>query len=53
MNEALLDTDTLSFFLRNQPKVMSAASHYLKFHDGFTFYNETHFNRIPGLNLLN
>ena len=49
MNELLLDTDMLSLFLRNQPKVMSAANDYLKFHPGFTFSVVTHFEVLRGL----
>lgn len=49
MNELLLDTDMLSLFLRNQPKVMSAANDYFKFHPGFTFSVVTHFEVLRGL----
>ena len=53
MNELLLDTDTLSLFLRNQPKVMSVASDYLKFHSGFSFSVMTHFEILRGLKVKN
>ena len=49
MKELLIDTDTLSLFLRNQLKVMSAAEQYLKFHAGFTFSVVTHFEILRGL----
>lgn len=49
MNELLLDTDTLSLFLRNQPQVILAADNYLKFHQGFTFSIITHFEILRGL----
>jgi tRNA(fMet)-specific endonuclease VapC len=53
MNELLLDTDTLSFFLRNVPKVMAKANDYLKFHKGFTFSVITNFEIIRGLKIKN
>lgn len=53
MNELLLDTDTISFFLRNQPKVMAHAGNYLKFHKGFTFSIITHFEILRGLKVKN
>lgn len=53
MNELLLDTDTLSLFLRNQPKVIFAANNYLKFHKGFTFSVITHFEILRGLKVKN
>lgn len=53
MNEYLLDTDTLSLFLRNQPKVMSNANDYLKFHKGFTVSIITHFEIRRGLMVKN
>jgi tRNA(fMet)-specific endonuclease VapC len=49
MNELLLDTDTISLFLRNEPKIMSKADKYLKFHKGFTFSVITHFEILRGL----
>lgn len=49
MNEVLVDTDTLSLFLRNQPQVMVSASRYLSFHAGFTFSVITHFEILRGL----
>jgi len=49
MNELLLDTDTISLFLRNEPKIMSEAGKYLKFHKGFTFSVITHFEILRGL----
>jgi tRNA(fMet)-specific endonuclease VapC len=53
VNELLLDTDTLSFFLRNQPQVMSNARDYLKFHKGFTFSIITRFEILRGLKVKN
>jgi tRNA(fMet)-specific endonuclease VapC len=53
MNEVLLDTDTLSFFLRNIPKVMAQANDYLKFHKGFTFSVVTNFEILRGLKIKN
>jgi tRNA(fMet)-specific endonuclease VapC len=53
VNELLLDTDTISFFLRNQPKVMLNASDYLKFHKGFTFSIITRFEILRGLMVKN
>lgn len=53
MNEVLLDTDTLSFFLRNVPKVMAEANNYLQFHKGFTFSIITNFEILRGLKIKN
>ena len=53
MNEVLLDTDTLSFFLRNVPKVMAEANNYLKYHKGFTFSVITNFEILRGLKIKN
>lgn len=53
MNEVLLDTDTLSYFLRNVPEVMAEASNYLKFHKGFTFSVITNFEILRGLKIKN
>lgn len=53
MNELLLDTDTISFFLRNQPNVMSKANDYLKFHKGFSFSIITRFEILRGLKVKN
>lgn len=53
MNELLLDTDTISFFLRNEPKIMSEANDYLKFHKGFTFSVITRFEILRGLKAKN
>ena len=53
MNEVLLDTDTLSFFLRNVPKVMAEANRYLKYHKGFTFSVITNFVILRGLKIKN
>ncbi len=49
MNELLLDTDTISLFLRSQPKVIYNANNYLKFHKGFTFSIISHFEILRGL----
>jgi len=49
MNEVLIDSDTLSLFLRNQPSVISSAQEYLKYHGGFTFSVITHFEILRGL----
>lgn len=53
MNEVLIDTDTLSFFLRNVPKVMAEANNYLKFHKGFTFSVITNYEILRGLKIKN
>lgn len=53
MNEVLLDTDTLSFFLRNIPQVMAEANNYLKSHKGFTFSVITNFEILRGLKIKN
>lgn len=53
MNEVLLDTDMLSFFLRNVPKVMAEANNYLKYHKGFTFSVITNFEILRGLKIKN
>lgn len=53
MNEFLFDTDTISLFLRNEPKVMSKANEYLKFHKGFTFSIITRFEILRGLKVKN
>ena len=53
MNEVLLDTDMLSFFLRNVPNVMVEANNYLKFHKGFTFSVITNFEILRGLKIKN
>ena len=51
MNEVLLDTDMLSFFLRNIPKVRAEADKYLKIHKGFTFSVITSFEILRGLKI--
>ena len=48
-----MDTDTLSFFLRNVPKVMAEANEYLKFRQGFTFSIITNFEILRGLKIKN
>ena len=53
MNEALFDTDTISFFLRSVPNVVAEADKYLKFHKGFTFSVITNFEIIRGLKIKN
>ncbi len=53
ISEVLLDTDTISLFLRNQPKVMLEAGDYLKFHQGFTFSIITRFEVLRGLKVKN
>jgi tRNA(fMet)-specific endonuclease VapC len=53
MNEVLLDTDTLSFFLRHIPQVTAKAGNYLKFHKGFTFSVITNFEVLRGLKIKN
>src|SRR5215204_1004590 len=53
MNEVLLDTDMLSFFRRNVPKVMAEANNYLKFHKGFTISVITNFEILRGLKIKN
>ena len=49
MNEVLVDSDTLSLFLRNQPSVTLMAQEYLKYHSGFKFSVITHFEILRGL----
>ncbi len=49
MNEVMIDTDTLSLFLRNDPKVAAIASKYLTLHSGFTFSIITSFEILRGL----
>ena len=49
MSEVLVDSDILSFFLRNVPKVKTEAEKYLKTHKGFTFSIITHFEILRGL----
>lgn len=51
MNELLLDTDTISLFLRNDPKVMSKAKSYLSYFRGFTFSTITRFEVLRGLKI--
>lgn len=51
--EVLLDTDTISLFLRNQPQVMSEAADYLQFHKGFTFSVISRFEILRGLKAKN
>ena len=53
MSELLLDTDTMSLFLRNVPKVMTKANDYLKFHKDFTFSIITRFEILRGLKAKN
>ena len=53
MNEVLFDTDTISFFFRNLPKVVAQADKYLKFHKGFTFSVITNFEIVRGLKIKN
>ena len=53
MNEVLFDTDTISFFFRNVPKVVAQADKYLKFHKGFTFSVITNFEIVRGLKIKN
>jgi len=53
MNEVLIDTDTLSFFLRNQPLVKVNADNYLRAHSGFTFSIITNFELVRGLKVKN
>lgn len=49
MKKVLIDTDTLSLFLRNQSQVMNSARNYLSYHPGFTFSVVTHFEILRGL----
>jgi tRNA(fMet)-specific endonuclease VapC len=49
VNELLLDTDILSLFLRNSPKVMTEAGNYLTLHKGLTFSIITDFEILRGL----
>ncbi len=51
MNELVLDTDTISLVLKNNPKVMAAANKYLSFFRGFTFSTITRFEILRGLKI--
>ena len=51
MKEVLIDTDTLSLFLRNQPAVILNVGDYLQFQEGFTFSVVTHFEILRGLKI--
>lgn len=53
MPEVLLDTDTISLFLRNQPRVMLEAGNYLKSYQGFTISIITRFEVLRGLKVKN
>jgi tRNA(fMet)-specific endonuclease VapC len=53
MQETLLDTDTISLFLRSQPSVMTEAGNYLKFYQGFTFSIISRFEVLRGLKIKN
>lgn len=51
--ELLLDTDTLSLFLRNSPSVLATANNYLQVHQGFTLSIITRFEILRGLLVKN
>ncbi len=51
MQELLLDTDTISLFLKNYPKVMAAAHGYLSHFRGFTFSAITRYEILRGLKI--
>ena len=47
--EMLVDTDTLSFYIRKSPKVVSAAQDYLRKHRNFIFSIITKFEILRGM----
>ena len=47
--KVLLDTDTLSFYMKQFPKVVSAGQNYLQQHQLFTFSIITRFEILRGL----
>ena len=49
MNPALIDTDTISLFLRNQPQVVANFRTYLGQHDGLNFSIITYYEIVSGL----
>lgn len=53
MNEVVIDTDILSLFLRNDPRVTSHADSYLKSRTGFTLSIITSFEILRGLEVKN
>jgi len=53
MQGTVLDTDTISLFLRSQPSVMTEAGNYLKFYQGFTFSIISRFEVLRGLKIKN
>lgn len=53
MDEILLDTDTISLFLKNYPKIISAANRYLSHFRGFTFSSITRYEVLRGLKIKN
>lgn len=48
-NKLLLDTDTLSLYLRQSPKVVAEAQKYLQRHGVFTFSIITRFEIVRGM----
>ena len=53
MDEILLDTDTISLFLKSYPKIVSAANQYLSHFRGFTFSSITRYEVLRGLKIKN
>ena len=53
MDEILLDTDTVSLFLKNYPKIIAAANLYLSHFRGFTFSSITRYEVLRGLKIKN
>lgn len=52
-SEVLIDSDTLSLFLKNYPNVIANANIYLNNHSGFTFTLLTRFEILRGLKAKN
>ena len=53
MNELLIDTDTLSYFLKSDPSVRDRAREYLRVHRGFSFSIITRYEITRGLKIRN
>lgn len=51
--ELLLDTDTLSLYLRKTPEVVVEAQRYLRQHGAFTFSIITRFEILRGMKVKN
>jgi tRNA(fMet)-specific endonuclease VapC len=48
-SKVLLDTDTLSFYIKHYPKVVEVAQNYLRHHQFFTFSIITRFEILRGM----